>query len=172
MQKSFPDYIIKKIYTIIIPFYVSGHGTQYYFLTANANIVFGQQSKAYQWLCPSCHSWWECRANSLSDCWSELGFHSVRKRWIITHFGKRKKREKKEKKKCTDRPRKALVLGDIGNVQRLHGVFNILGVHIVNLAVIVAPEKKHTKRKSFTTKHLVSSSLGIIHWTLVDTMIP
>lgn len=75
---------------------------------------------------------------------------------------KKKKREKR-KEKSTDRPRKALVLGDIGNVQRLHGVFNILGVHIVNLAVIVAPEKKHTKRKSFTTKHLVSSSLGIIH---------
>lgn len=53
----------------------------------------------------------------------------------------------------TDRPGEALVLGDVCNVERLHGVFNILGVHVVNLTDITVPEVTHKNRNNFVTNH-------------------
>jgi hypothetical protein len=39
----------------------------------------------------------------------------------------------------TDHPGKALVFGDVRDVQRLHGVLYILGVHVVYLTHVTVP---------------------------------
>lgn len=39
----------------------------------------------------------------------------------------------------TNRPGETLVLGDVSNVERLHGVFDVLGVHVVNLTDVAVP---------------------------------
>lgn len=51
------------------------------------------------------------------------------------------KGKNKTKKRHTDCPRETLVLGDVGNVERLHGVFDILGIHVVNLLDFTVPEE-------------------------------
>lgn len=37
-----------------------------------------------------------------------------------------------------------MVLGDVGDVERLHGVFDVLGIHVVNLTDVAVPEEKQT----------------------------
>lgn len=46
-----------------------------------------------------------------------------------------------------------MVLGDICNVERLHGVFNILGVHVVNLTDITVPVETSKNTNNFITHH-------------------
>lgn len=48
----------------------------------------------------------------------------------------------------TDCPGEALVLGNICDVERLHCVFNVLSVHVVNLANVTVPEEKHKNRNN------------------------
>lgn len=55
------------------------------------------------------------------------------------------------KGKGTDCPGEALVLGDVCDVERLHGVFNVLSIHVVNLTDITVPEEKHRNTNNFTT---------------------
>lgn len=38
-----------------------------------------------------------------------------------------------------NRPGETLVLGDVSNVEGLHGVFDVLGVHVVNLTDVAIP---------------------------------
>lgn len=66
---------------------------------------------------------------------------------------KRKEAWKKRKKRYTDCPGEALVLGDVHDVERLHGVFNILGVHVVNLTDITVPEETHNSTNNSITNH-------------------
>lgn len=58
------------------------------------------------------------------------------------------KENEKEEKTYTDRPGEALVLGDICDVERLHGVLDILAVHVVNLTDITVPEETNNKTTS------------------------
>lgn len=44
---------------------------------------------------------------------------------------------------CTDCPGEALVLGHVCNVERLHGVLDILSIHVVDLADITVPAETH-----------------------------
>lgn len=46
-----------------------------------------------------------------------------------------------------------MVLGDVRDVERLHGVFNILGVHVVNLTDITVPEETHNSTNNSITNH-------------------
>lgn len=46
-----------------------------------------------------------------------------------------------------------MVLGDVCDVERLHGVFNILAVHVVNLTDVTAPEETHNNNNNFITNH-------------------
>lgn len=46
-----------------------------------------------------------------------------------------------------------MVLGDVHDVERLHGVFNILGVHVVNLTDITVPEETHNSTNNSITNH-------------------
>lgn len=48
----------------------------------------------------------------------------------------------------TDCPGESLVLGDVCNVERLHGVFDILGVHVVDLTDVTLSEKKQQQKKN------------------------
>lgn len=52
-----------------------------------------------------------------------------------------------------------LVLGDVSNVERLHSVFNILTIQIVNLTDIMVPEEKHNNKRA--KEHSVPSSPGV-----------
>lgn len=49
----------------------------------------------------------------------------------------------------TDRPGKALVFGDVRDVQRLHGVLYILGVHVVYLTHVTVPAGNTTLKYLF-----------------------
>lgn len=48
----------------------------------------------------------------------------------------------------TDRPGEALVLGDVSDVERQHGVSDILSIQVINLSAVTVPEKKNTKFRS------------------------
>lgn len=58
-----------------------------------------------------------------------------------------------KKRKDTDCPGEALVLGDVCDVERLHGVFNILGVHVVNLTDITVPVETHNNTNNVRTNY-------------------
>lgn len=64
----------------------------------------------------------------------------------MTQFEEKEEQSKetRSKKRCTDRPGEALVLGDVCDAERLHGVFYILCVHVVNLTDITVPEETET----------------------------
>lgn len=50
------------------------------------------------------------------------------------------KKEVEGERQCrANRPGEALVLGDVGDVEGLHGVFDVLGVHVVDLTDVVIP---------------------------------
>lgn len=58
--------------------------------------------------------------------------------------GKTKREENTQiKTRCTDCPGEALVLGHVCNVERLHGVLDILSIHVVDLADITVPAETH-----------------------------
>lgn len=57
--------------------------------------------------------------------------------------GRQKETKKQIKTRGTDCPGEALVLGHVGNVERLHGVLDILSIHVVNLADITVPAETH-----------------------------
>ena len=76
----------------------------------------------------------------------------------------------------TDCPGEALVLGDVCDVERLHCVFDVLGVHVVDLTDITVPEEKHIKHKQLlspTMNNLVKTpwSPGLISSTPVGHML-
>lgn len=62
--------------------------------------------------------------------------------------------------KFANRPGKALVLGDVGNVERLHGVFDVLGVHVVNLTDVAVPEETQTPSQPIMQNEMKLLVLG------------
>lgn len=63
----------------------------------------------------------------------------------------RETKKKERKTRYTDCPGEALVLGHVSDVERQHGVLDILSVHVVNLADVAVPAE--TRDIAVTTGH-------------------